>query len=79
MRLRATIGELRWRMGLKWLLFPQAHSTVLLGHETHEMTGKNVENHVRENVEWILFKTHNFHYFLKYTIVFSKCEFENSK
>lgn len=32
-------------------------------------TGKNKENHVRENVGWILFKTCDFYIFLKYTIV----------
>ena len=37
-------------------------------------TGKNVENHVRENVRWILFKTHNCYIFLRYTIASSKCE-----
>ena len=27
-------------------------------------TGKNVQNHLRENIGWILFKTRNFHIFL---------------
>ena len=27
-------------------------------------TGENVENHVRENIGWILFKTRNFYIFL---------------
>jgi hypothetical protein len=40
-------------------------------------TGKNVENHVRENIGWILFKTHNFYIFLRYTIASSKCKFGN--
>lgn len=30
-----------------------------------------------KNVGWILFTTHNFYYLLRYTIAFSKCEFEN--
>ena len=35
-------------------------------HFTHGggVTGKNLENHVRENIGWILFKTHNFYIFL---------------
>ena len=39
---------------------------------------KNVENHMRENVWWILFKTHNFNIFLGYTIAPSKCDFGNN-
>jgi hypothetical protein len=38
---------------------------------------KNVENHVRENVGWILFKTHNFYIFHGYIIASSKCELGN--
>ena len=28
------------------------------------VTSKILENHVRENIGWILFKTHNFYIFL---------------
>ena len=37
-------------------------------------TSENVENHVRENIRWILFKTHNFYMFFRCTIGYSKCK-----
>ena len=40
------------------------------------VTGKILDNHVQENLGWILFKTRNFTFF-KYTIVSSKCKFGN--
>ena len=40
-------------------------------------TSENVENHVRENVGWILFKTHNVYIFLRNKKMSSKCEFGN--
>ena len=41
-------------------------------------TGENVENHVRENIGWILIKTRNFYiFFYIYTIASSKCKFGN--
>ena len=36
--------------------------------------GKNLENHMQENIGWILFKTHNVYIFFRYTIASSKCK-----
>jgi hypothetical protein len=41
------------------------------------ITCKNLENHVRENIGWILFETHNFYIFFRYTIASSKYKFGN--
>ena len=51
--------------------------TFVLGGGGGRGTGENVENHVRENVGWILFKIHNFKIFLRYTITSSKYESKN--
>ena len=54
-----------------------ASNKCVIGQIHGGVTGKILENHVRENIGWILFKTHNFLHFLKYTIATLKCKFGN--